>query len=63
MSVFYVKFVKICWQLGAMPPDPLVFRHGEFHPQTSSCVSFSLSNPGCATEQKGTKTITGNPSN
>ena len=22
MSVFYTKTVKICWRLGALPPDP-----------------------------------------
>ena len=51
MSVLYVKIVKICWRLGATPPNPLgLQRLGVSPPGPQWCPPHSLCQIlGCAT--------------
>ena len=51
MSVFYVKYVKICRHLGATPLDPLgLWQLGVLPPDPWLCPSPPLQNTGCTTD-------------
>ena len=55
MSVFYQKTVKICWQQGATPPDPVSLRRLRVSPPDPQLCFPPLPNPGCATVVKFSK--------